>query len=220
MTFDDRTEERHPAYGLVSFSRVSGGSGKLFGSSVDNLNFIRLRVCRAVRYHDLSHDWYSSAGGRDLIEVDLSAAQFATLLTTMNVGEGTPCTIRYLDGKKVDDLPPEKMEAHRIQDGFKEQMQEMTKELDAQRTQLNAILDKKNVNMGDREQIRSAVDRIFMEIKQNIPFVLEQFNESAEKIVTQAKTEVDAFVTTMVHRTGLEALAGKGPTTTQLLDKT
>jgi hypothetical protein len=44
-----------------------------------------------------------------------------------------------------------------------------------------------------------------------MPFYLDQFDEAATRVASQAKAEVDAFITTAVMNTGLQALKDKAP---------
>ena len=116
---DEVKRQKHPAYGLVQFSRQHGGSKKLFGSQIRSDTTIALRIFEGEVQHELSYDRYSHAKNRPIIEVVLSAAQFAELLTTMNMGSGVPCTIEYRDGKDVPPIPEtDKAEAQKIHEGF------------------------------------------------------------------------------------------------------
>ena len=47
-------------------------------------------------------------------------------------------------------------------------------------------------------------------LSDNLPFAAECFHESTQKVVAAAKAEVDAFVTGVVVRTGLETLRSEG----------
>jgi len=88
--------KNHPSYGTVMFTRThcGGGREKLFGSAITN-HFTTVKL--TIREAELRHKYHEDRiwGDRKIIEVELSAAQFVELLTTMNVGTGTPCTIRF-----------------------------------------------------------------------------------------------------------------------------
>jgi hypothetical protein len=97
------TWETHPSYGVVMLSRASG-SPTLFGSKLRNHGqFIILQLCNAkVRREDGDETYF---GTDRVAEVWLSAAQFASLLTTMNTAPGVPCTLRSVGGV-ARPLPP------------------------------------------------------------------------------------------------------------------
>lgn len=203
----------HESYGMVTFSRITGHPGRLFGSHLkDHHTFVRLVLKRAQRVHNLSHDWYF-AKNPILVELDLSAAQFADLITTMNSGDGTPCTIRFLDGREMDRPPDEELEAEKVRTSFRNRVAGIGDKLRKTRDEVEEILAKKgSIGVADRRSISAAFSRFITEVEQNMPFVLECFEESAQKVVSHAKAEVDAFTTQTVIAAGLDALAKRGDT--------
>ena len=94
-----RNRETSPAYGMLSFSRVSGGDPNLFGSSVEHDHKISLVLKRGEVSRDLNSDWYM--GNETLFEVEMSYSQFAELISSMNVGDGVPVTIRHVKGEET-----------------------------------------------------------------------------------------------------------------------
>jgi hypothetical protein len=209
----DRSNEpkrdTHPSYGTVLFTRTYGGGGKerLFGSSIlKHFSTIKLSIHEAERYHDLHQD-HVWGGIRQIIEVEMSAAQFAELLTTMNVGTGVPCTIRWREGVgRVEDPPDDEIEIDRVQHSFRENLDGLVTWLLKRRKDMMAIFKKKAIGKHDREEIVWIVERVIQEVRSNLPFTVDQFNEAAERIVTAAKAEVDSFVTQTIQVTGIEQL--------------
>ena len=208
-TSNRETEElRHESYGMVGFSRCSGGSARLFGSSMRSHNqFIRLSIKRGVRRHDLSRDWYASDGRLGIVEVDLSPAQFAELLTTMNVSDGVPCTIRMRDGKRLEDPPEEDTEVDKVRTGFRDNLKGFVGQLKGFRGKMAEILEKKSVGKADRAELLKQMDLFLQHVRENLPYVLDSFDESTEKVVTAAKAEVEAFTMHALVTSGLEAIA-------------
>ena len=200
--------ETHESYGMVGLSRCTGGNQHLFGSSIrSHGHFISLEVRRAKRMHDLSRDWYMSDGRVPLIEVHLSAAQFAEMITTMNVGDGVPCTIRYLGADKMENPPDVSTEAEKVQTGFKEHTEELAQKMDRFQAEMRTLFEKKSLGKRDREEILKQIGLFIQSVRSDLPFVLESFEEATEKVVTTAKAEVEAFTTSAVQAAGLEAIA-------------
>jgi hypothetical protein len=113
----DRTT-KHPTFGVVGLSRVTGNV-RLFSSHMEtNSSFIKLTVKRAEHKFHLGQTWIH--GGDHLCEVYLSPAQFAQLLTDMNHNDGVPCTIRYVKGEPDPGEVPEMPSEHKhIRDDVK-----------------------------------------------------------------------------------------------------
>lgn len=206
---DYEEREEHESFGMVSFSRRTGNPGRLFGSSLrTHESYVTLAVKRAVRIHSNGCDRYYGGTRGDIVEVDLSAAQFADLLTTMNVGLGTPCTIRWLDSKRIPNPPEDiKLEVEKVRETFKSDMGRVAKDIHAKRKQVEEILSKKSVTQADRKQVIDLFRTMAMNVESNIPFMLEQFEEASEKVVQHAKAEIDSFITSNVMAAGLRSLS-------------
>jgi hypothetical protein len=216
--YDDEKVFAHESYGMVLFSRLTGHSGRLFGSSLpDQGSFIRLRVVRADRRHHLGRDWYHG-DQKVLMELDLSNVQFAELLTTMNHGSGVPCTLRYAEGRQMEKPPEERLEAQQVRDDFKEKLAQVARNMQESMTKIEEILSKKNVGQGDRKMVHDLLGLIKQDVQSNMPFWLKSFHEATGKIVASAKTEIDAFLTNAVMSAGYKALGeGSAPITVPAL---
>lgn len=208
----------HESYGMVSLSRIQGGIGRLFGSSLESQHTaVRLRIARGVRQHELGRDWYYAK--EELIEVELSAAQFAELITTMNVGSGIPCTIRHVLGERRADPPEEPTEVEEVRESFREKAQRVGERLAALAGEVDAVLAK--VPKKVREDVQGKLRSFITEVSSNMPFMVDQFQEATEKVIAHAKAEVDAFITHNVVAEGLRSItdrlerkaltAGEGP---------
>lgn len=199
---------KHESYGVVRFSRRTGDPGRLFGSALNSHgSYVTLEVARATLIRD-EHRYdrtYSSMRG-DLIEVDLSAAQFAELLTTMNVGCGTPCTISYMNGKKMERPPEILHETERVRTGFKEHMADLVRQTEKDLQEVKKIFEEKSLTKKDRADVLERFSKIVTELRSNAPFMLEMFQEATERVTSAAKAEVDAFITTNVVAAGLKQL--------------
>ena len=81
---------------MVSLHNVSATGIPLFGSAVKHRNVVALSISKASVKRNLSSDWFHSE--EEIIEVFLSATQFADLLCKMNTS-GTPATLHWYEGK-------------------------------------------------------------------------------------------------------------------------
>lgn len=207
----DEEVERHPSYGMIGIYRTTGGGKRrLFGSSIaDHQHTIHIRLVQAERRHGLGRDWYY--GSKQLVDIELSAMQFAEFVTTPNTGNGVPCTIRYLPGKDLPSPPDNvKIEVDKVQDSFKKDIKNIEKKLENLATKVNDTLDKKNLGVKDRDSIRTDIAMLIQKITSDLPFMVGQFAEATEKITNTAKAEIEAFTTNAVLRAGLAAIAEKG----------
>lgn len=202
------TGESHPAYGIASFSRVSwGGSGtRLYGSSLPRHGTtIRLRIHRSERTTDLHHDNFFE---RDrLIEAEFSPVQFAELLTSMNFGNGVPCTIRWVNGEHMPDIPDdEETLVERVNEDWGKELADLREAADALAKRADESLTKSPVPAQERKDLLHDIKMLAQKVRSNFPFLMESFGKAASQVVAAAKAEVDATVTHAVQATGLKEL--------------
>lgn len=204
---------RHPSFGMIGITRTYGnGRRRLFGSVMDQHDCsMFIRIYPGERVHALSVDRYIATTLTPIIEVELSPAQFAEFLTTHNVGMGVPCTVRSLNGKQVEGVPDDDaVERERIRDGFKDDMKQLADKMRDIVNRANAILDGSGTLTKDkRNELKGYIHKIVQHVESNIPFVLDQFERATDRVTSAAKAEADAFLTNVLHRAGLDALANK-----------
>lgn len=198
---------KHPSYALARFSRISGGHRALFGSSIQSQQTITFSITRATHDRSLNNDWYH--GNKELIEIEMSSNQFAELITSFNMGQGIPVTIRHINHEMYPE-PPFQAKADIFNAEFQKQMHnfgvDMKKTVE---TAIDLLTNKANIGKGDRDVILKSIDSLVSHITNSIPFVQEQFRESMEKTVVEAKSEIEAFIENKIRNTGLEALGYK-----------
>ena len=206
----DEKWDKHPSYGHVQFSRVSIGGGlnrkhRLFGSAIDNHGTtVMLRVVEAERTHRHGTDWTHGTGTM-LVEAELSAAQFAELLTTMNVGTGVPCTIRFRQDTGITPDPPDlETEVDRSRETFKARMVGVGATIRPHLEKIAALTER--LPNKTRIEVEREIGQVLQEIERNLPFFAEQFRETTEQVTVAAKAEIEAFTTHAVMLAGVRAL--------------
>lgn len=201
----DRTpKETHESYGMLSFSRVSGGDSTLFGSSIQHRETIQLTIGEADIERSLNNDWYYRKN--DKIVVEMSHSQFSEAITSMNMGSGVPVTIKRMDGKRMKE-PPFINKRIQFEQEFEQKMRDLEKSLRTNTAEAEELLlHKKTISKADREKILGDLRRIQQEIAANIPFITSQYNEQLDKTTREAKGEIEAFTLNKVNQLGLNSL--------------
>lgn len=194
---------RHPAYGQISLSRINGRA-MFYGSDLVQEQYIELRIHQSELSRSLTDDHHHSI--RRLVTVRLTNAQFAEMITSMNVGEGVPCTIEQLPEGHVEKLEEFVTRKEVVHNDFKERMDEFSNRIKKYGEDLKSITSKQNVGKQDKLDIMSAYNQLQTEIQSNIPFFLKCFQEGMDKVVTEAKMEVDAAILHKVTSLGMSEL--------------
>lgn len=207
---DEDKKFTHPSYGMVGFNRWQGGGGKLFGSAVVTHQGISLTIKRASRHHHLNQDWYM--GEQELIRVEMTEAQFAQLITSFGQGDGVPCTLNWIAGEgSIKAESNIQSEAELIHTRFKEEAKVIADRLKASTQAIKDIANNSKMSMKDKKAIADAADAFTNQAQSHMPFLLSQLHEAADKIVTQAKTEVAAFTDRLLKAAGLEHMKAQAP---------
>lgn len=197
-------KHEHPSYGMLSISRsMNTNTTRLFGSALrSHHGTIRLSVQPGYMQHELNHDWYHSTA-QTLFEIEMSATQFAEAITSLN-SNPTPCTIRFNNGW-VDDPPDIETEVERVKNRFGADLKDMVQVLKERRAEIEKLTSK--LSDKAKQQLKIELDVMVQQLTSNIPYVLEQFDAATEKVVTSAKTEIEAFASHALRAAGLEAIA-------------
>lgn len=192
--------EQAPSFGMIGIHRMTSSHGaRLFNSKVPTHTIMRITIRTAVRSRDLSKSWVF--GDKVIAQVDLTPAQFAELITSMNVGDGVPCTLVYANGQQIRHEPD------------RDETEHFTAEFAAKIEGLEAGIQAIRDAAGPKatKAVRDAIDKLARELKANLPFVAKQFDRHIVKRTADAKSEFDAWATHAIQQAGLSALQNAQP---------
>jgi hypothetical protein len=194
--------EAHPAYALVSATRVTHSRGAvLFDSDLAHRQTIRVTVARATRRRDLSTDWIHATGPA-LVELDLSEAQWAAFVSSMNT-PGVPCTLRATETDH--DLPGLDL-APRLAASMDEARNAADKAFEQSRAALAAYEDA--LASGGAKDKRDALGRLRAALTNaapNVAYASTRLAEHAENVVTKARADIEAMAAQQAAHLALPA---------------
>lgn len=208
-------EERfeHPSYAVINIGRaqIGGGSKRLFDSPFQHYNIITLEISEAALVRKLHGDNIFKTGRVPYISVAMSEIQFANLVLNANLHGGTACTVEYIDGKKIPEPPAANMKklwAKEVKKDFKdvaEAAEKVEKDLDA-------LLAKDRVTKADLKALKDTVFTMAQDIRENLPWMQQRFQEAMDKTVAAARGEIEAHLENTIKKAGLTSLqAGRPP---------
>lgn len=188
--------EKHESYGALEISRSQRPSTALFGSSIMHENTIRLRISSAEleRHHNRDRVFPSSLRKNTFIEVEMSYAQFAEAITSLNNGMGVPVTVRYANGRTMEPCPfTSKDEQFRAE--FNADLREIAAAVDGALARAKTLFDsKKPLTKAEKDELLAILGNLSMEVNSNIPFVRDSFVEQMDKTVAEAKGNIEGFL--------------------------
>jgi hypothetical protein len=192
--------ETHPAYGQISASRVQHSGGEfLYGSNFKHRDYLVIRISSSELSRNLHRDHYFPR--EVLVEVAVSEAQWATFISTLNSGTGTPCTIQR---REHGDIPGIAATSDTRAE-FKADMARNFEEARGLLAKLSALTSEARVPAKVRDEARSLIIQIGNAIGSNLDFTTKTFGEHVETIVERAKVEIEAHVENRLRNVGLAA---------------
>jgi len=204
---------KHPAYGQIRASRVSGYQS-LYGSEFRHHNFVTITISESEMTRSLSHDWPHER--RELIYISMSEAQWANFVSSLNQGSGTQCTVNHFNGENLPALPTPRPRSKDFAKEVHADMIKAQKKID----DALALIAKSNLSKKAQEELVSELTQAKANIGGNIEFVARSFDKHMEKTTEKAKIEINAFTTMTLQRAGIENLKDKQILTLNLDDKT
>lgn len=196
---------KHPSFATCRVSRVNGRA-TLFDSNIDHDGYITMTFSEAEK-HESSYSEHVYGHGRQIFEVAMTENQFVAIMTRMNVGSGVPVTLQHRQTGPLEVVP-----AIGTFEDSAERLRRMADEIDESvRLQMKerlATLKAMLVGLPKRkgEEIEKLIDLIVSQSMSNMDFGRTQITEHAEKKVTEAKVEIQSFVTGLCTQLGVDSL--------------
>lgn len=193
--------EDHPAFGVAVVTRASGSPRTLFQSDLQHNETIVLSIRQAQRSRNLIRDWIFPR--REIVEVEMSLAQWGSLVSSIGIGSGVPVTIRHIDQKPVPGLPYEP----RIAEAVAETKQTVQRLMKNARESFDVLKKTFEEKRGVKE-MRAAMDRHESSLRNtesNAGFAIKQVTEATEQVVAQGKSDIEAHILSAQMLTGMRA---------------
>lgn len=193
--------EDHPAFGVAVVTRSSGTGRALFQSDLLHNETIHLSIRRAQRSRNLIRDWVFPR--REIVEVEMSLAQWGSLVSSIGIGSGVPVTIRSVDQALVPNLPYEPRIAEAVAE-TKNTVQRLMKDARESFDALKSAFESKKGIKEVREAMRHHESSL-RNTESNAGFAIKQVTEATEFVVAQAKTDIESHILNAQMQTGLIA---------------
>jgi hypothetical protein len=194
QTVDEHGDEQHPAFGMIGASRVSnsGHGSTLFDSDIRHQHTVIVRIATATRKRDLNHDWLHRK--REFVEVEMSEAQWASFVFSMNSGTGVPCTIRQREDER---LVPGLNYEPRLAESMDEVHAAGERALAGIREAFEVAAEKPT-----KANMRH-LGAVIGNAVPNMEFAATSLGEHAENVVQRARADIEAMVLAKAQHLGL-----------------
>jgi len=200
----EEIREDHPSFGMIGVSHTSSTGTYLVGSEFRHQHFITLTIHRAQKIRDLSREWWF--GREQLIQVEMSEAQFVEFVARPNMGDGIPCTITRVAGESMPDPPVPESEANKYRADMKADAERCVEELRAAHKELVDAIESGKIGKTNLREIAKKIEYAGYAVSNGIPFVQNSFDEKIEATINHAAAEIEATVANMAMRLGVERI--------------
>lgn len=210
--------EEHESYGTLIFNRAHSNGTTLFGSNIKHNEYVTLEINHASIKRDLHSDWVHDE--KRIVSVEMSYAQFAEAISSFGMHPGVPVTIRYTEKDGYVDSRPEFVDKRtQINEELKEQMKHVNDITNKAYHEVEAILSKKgNVTKADKNEILGILGELARAMP-NTKYIHDMMKEEMNKVVIEAKNEVEAFTKRRLETIANNAIANNAMNKDEIQDK-
>lgn len=203
-TLDEYGAEAHPSWVMIGASRTSWSPPgvALFDSDIRHQHAVVVTVRPATRKRDLQQDWVHGSAS-PLLEIVMSEAQWASFVSSMNVGDGTPATLRL---KESDWNVPQAPYAPRLaitmaeaKDAARAAYEDVLEALEAYE---KLVADKASAR--ERKDAYRTLESRIRNAVPNVDFAGKKLAEHAENVVNRARADIEAYVIKKAQQLGLD----------------
>lgn len=200
----------HPSWGVIALSHISSTGTRLFLSPTEAHGLIRLTISHASL-------WVTDSQGQQpwpeaqIVEVQMSAVQFAELITQPNRGQGIACTLNRLGGESVEDCPvmDDDLDAA-VNAGMERGVYESVRLLDEVIAQVKAAVDAgRPMGVAGLRTLLAQLGTARMRSGRDLDYWRKELSDRAGHLRAKVATDLHATADLIVRNMGLEALREK-----------
>lgn len=182
-----------PDMGIITINKTTGGNPNLYGCSVPNHTKINIEIkhCEdSVGYDGKIFRRPTNS----IVSIELSPMQYADLITNLNQGIGTPCTLNRLNDVHIE----REVEQENTNDLYNLEIDEL---IDDKLNLNNKLLEeiqrvskKKSLSKADKESLLTLALNNAESFKRHSHFVISQINEIIKNKEYEARKSLEASI--------------------------
>lgn len=199
----------HPAFGMISVNRVNTNGTTLFGSDLNHQEYINLEVYEGQSCEHSGSTCYMRQRRLPIVSVNLSVAQWATLVSSFGLGEGIPCTLRSKREGEFQQMPfIEAVETtkQRFDRQIKDAVARETAHLQEVLAAITSLSSKGNAGKKELQELQRLAASRIGNLPSNFAFTNTLIEEQMEHIVAAGKAELEAVATGVAQRLGVKTM--------------
>lgn len=202
---------KHPAFGKVQVSRVQGSFPNLAGVDYEHSGAIQFTVSEA----DISIDGDRTHffEGKHIMRWAMTEVQFAQMISTLNVGDGTPITLEYVRDGAMQAVPPLPKHMHGLEELEQVAADSLKHSVERLRDMHRRMVDMAaagSIKKGDFNELVEDMRMAVQDQETNLPWRMEQVKKNIAKAADRTKQEVVAFARNVAQQFGIANMLAMG----------
>lgn len=185
--------KKHPSYGVIQLTRVDGRQGCFMGQ-IQGPGYVSLTIDQAEYISE-----GRALGINRLVQIRLTYSQYLELISSFNIGSGTPCTISYLQGP-VEEYVPEPSPYDDIASSLQEEFNAIKLDSSDITDYLDSLKAKGRASKSDINEIERLVKVLLVKVNSNIPYLATICAKAISKYVQGAKCELLAYTSRLFDK--------------------
>lgn len=187
----------HESFGMARFVRRNGNPGFMYGSDVVPEKYVVLEISKnSTLEYDRTMGRLCGASSKrsdEVVCIQMTSAQFAELITTINIGDGVPCTIQRINGEWIEQFKDGVQcrvdyEAEKLRNSLKNLRPKFRETSE----RIKGIIQK--LSKVKQNEVLRELTNLQNEICANAPFYLDMFTKACEETTATAKTEIASYL--------------------------
>lgn len=215
---DVRTDEcgdvisQHSSFGIVTMNVTNTTGCQLFGSDINHSAYMHFTVqLGQERKRSEADVHYGKARGNGvkplIVDFAMSMHQFATMITTPNTGSGVPCTLNHYRTGDIFSPPPAIKPApfhERLSVDVDTAAERELKKLRESVAVLGALVEKGKAGKRELAELYGDLSAQVGNLPANLSFAVTLAKEAVDETVARGKAEIEATMTAVVMKLGME----------------
>lgn len=203
------TVTSHPAFGMVQVGRIHSNGITLHASDLRHHEVIELRFYEGETEERDGSVRHRAKTRRPILEVQLSPAQWAAMITSFGLGEGVPCTLlTKTDGNRVSlpNIKPTESTRQRFDRQIVDATQRQIAKLMECKDELGALVAKGKVGKKELAELHHTLSAHLNNLPANLAYSTTLVQEAMDKVVAEGKAELEATALGVATRLGLKEI--------------
>lgn len=209
FTGDIGTVTKHPAFGMVSVNRLKSTGTTLFASDLKHNEIIELRFYGGETQEIDGQIHHMRDHQKPHFGIQMSPAQWATMITSFGLGTGVPCTMTMRQEGELVDLPrilPVETTRQRFDRQIRESTEREIQKIRECQSRLAEMVGKGKAGKRELEELNSSLKSAVENLPVNLAYSTTLVQEAMDKIVSDGKAELEATAFGMATKLGAKQM--------------